>query len=166
MLFRSKSHSRASCGSVVARSLKPAKTALFAQTGHCLPLTLEAIIALYTCPQVLHFHQTFFRLFTLVVSGVNVPFFSDHSAARSGYRVFRSLTPGRSVIPEQEGHSLPPDLVEIKAYHSFPQVWHFHHTRRLAKAVTMSGFKGKFRGDHSFAISGNFEANELVTDTL
>ena len=48
------------------------------------------------------------------------------SAARSGCVVAKSLNPLSNVYPLPYGHLLPPERVEIRVYHSFPQSLHFH----------------------------------------
>ena len=64
-------------------------------TGHFNPRTLDLITALYSCPQVLHFHQTFLVERSLTSSGNNVPFFCDHSNASCGWVYSRYETGSR-----------------------------------------------------------------------
>ena len=63
--------------------------------------------------------------------------------------------------PLQYGHLLPPERVEIRVCHSFPQSLHFHQALLFAKAVTIVGSNGRFLSDHSAAISGYCEARSL-----
>ena len=79
----------------------------------------------------------------------------------SGCVVAKSLNPLSNVYPLQYGHLLPPERVEIRVYHSFPQSLHFHQALLFAKAVTIVGSNGRFLSDHSAAISGYCEARSL-----
>ena len=98
-------------------------------------------------------HQIFCRDFSFISSGRRGRFLSDHSSARAGCFVFRSLNPFNSLIPLQNGHLLPPARVDISVSHSWP-FSHRHHTILFAPAGAWSGVHGRFLGDHSFASSG------------
>ena len=58
-------------GSVVAKSLYPARTSLSAQTEQTVPFTRALITDFHSLPHFLHFHQTFFLDFAFTSSGFN-----------------------------------------------------------------------------------------------
>ena len=103
--FRVGCHSAAKSGSVVARSLTPGTTTLFAQHGHPFPFALLHIFADQIYPHFLHFQYACALLpRPTVVGSTPVLFSKSHSCISSGITVGRSFTPLTITFPEHNGH--------------------------------------------------------------
>ena len=113
--------------------------------GHpCPNCDLMRISADHSYPHCLHFHQTCLWDPAWTQSGVNGKFFSQfHSSAREGDVVSKSLKPGRTFCPEQNGQPRPFALLSTIAGHSCPH-WPIHHTFLLEWAVTSQGDRSPF----------------------
>ena len=93
---------------------------LWEQYGHPVPLTLLRTEAVHSCPQLPR-QMTFLCVPGPTIVGCNGKFFSDHSFARSGSKVLRSLSPAIIRALEQMGHFSPLDLAFALVCHSCPQ---------------------------------------------
>ena len=138
-------HWRASSGLLVARSLTPRRSARLLQTGQPAPETRLLIWARHSWPWG-HCHQTRRWLPGSTSDGVRSPFLVGcHSAARSGERVARSVSPGTGKRPEQYGQPVP---LPLRVWTAACQLCPFaqrQKTRRLLPRETVSGVSGRLR---------------------
>ena len=94
-------HSDASSGYSVAKSFIPCTSLSPAHTGQPCPSVLSAILDLHVWPQRRHFHVISLSAFLETISGINGILLASHSSTSSGWRVAKSLTPFRTLFPEQ-----------------------------------------------------------------
>ena len=111
--------------------------------------------AFQTCPS-LHFHQIRLWLPDVTISGVRLPLrVASHWAATFGWRVTKSLNPGRTRLPVQYGQ--PAFLATRDAItdcHPCPRE-HLHQAFLLLYGITRSGVNPPFRSMfHSAARTG------------
>ena len=161
-IFLSKSHSAASAGFIVFRSLIPDWIIYPLQIGQpLLFLVLQDIATCHSCPHRPS-HHTFLFDVEKTSLGVSWPFLTGcHSLAISGNYVAKSLNPVSSLWLLHIGQFCPFVRWLITACHSCPQA-PSHQTLRPALEVTLLGVNSPFfDGCHSFAMSGNSSAREL-----
>ncbi len=117
-------------GRTVAKSLKPGNTAREPQKGQPFPPDRLLTPADHSCPRV-HRHATRLLLPALSVVGSN-----SASRAKSGWVVCRSLKPGSTALPAQNGQPLPFARFDTDARQPCPNE-HLHGRIWLDPAVTV-----------------------------
>lgn len=108
-------------------------------------------------------HHTRRLEYTLTASGVSAPFFfRSHCSASRGCSEARSLNPGRTFCPAQNGQpAFDVTRLATLACQLCP-FGHLHQTFRCAPGMTCVGSSGEFFSvSHSESRSGNFAAREF-----
>lgn len=156
-------HCDAITGSLVSRSLNPGRTLRLVQYGQSLSLfTRWAMTAQKECP-LSQSHHTRRLEYALTASGVSAPFFfQSHCSASCGCSEARSLNPGRTFCPAQNGQpAFDVTRLATLACQLCP-FGHLHQTFRCAPGMTCVGSSGEFFSvSHSESRSGNFAAREF-----
>ena len=163
LLLRVGCHCDAITGSLASRSLNPGRTLRLVQYGQSLSLfTRWAMTAQKECP-LSQSHHTRRLEYALTASGVSAPFFfRSHCSASCGCSEARSLNPGRTFCPAQNGQPAF-DVTRLAALAcQLCPFGHLHQTFRCAPGMTCVGSSGEFFSvSQSESRSGNFAAREF-----